>query len=346
MPEVVYVASAQTYLRDRVAPVSAHVALVTNGEALQVVQHDRRFLQVKTGKGEVGWIEEHLVIDAKDRTQFLQLQQEHLNDPVVATGVLRDELYLHLKPGRDTERFYLLPQNAKIQLLVRASIPKQMPGSSGPVSTGSGSPSLGGPSASPQPPEPMEDWWLIRDSSGKTGWILARRMDVDVPDEIGGYSEGQKMVGAYVLTTIRDAASSLPNQEVPVYLALLNTYKDGLPYDFDQIRVFSWNLKKHRYETAYRQRDLEGYLPVKITRESVDGGSPVPVFSIEVATGNGVSIDPRTGAARPAQSEWLRYELLGQMVKRIDTGNTRPVAAMAKPAASKKRIRKHRKGAG
>src|SRR6201986_5674694 len=299
-PEMVYVAAKQTYLRDRVAAVSNRIALVTNGEPLEVVEHGRRFLKTKTSKGEIGWIEEHMVIDQATFDQFAALQQQHAHDPVVATGVLRDDLYLHVKPGRDTERFYLLPENQKLQLLIRASVPKPTP-PQGPLpaphpaaKTPKGK--KGAKEALPGEPEiPMEDWWLVRDSRGQVGWMLSRRLDVDVPDEIAGYSEGQKIVGAYVLTRVYDAESSLPDKMVPEYVSVTNAYKDGLPYDFNQVRVFTWNVKKHRYETAYRQRNIQGFLPVTISQGKNSQGQALPQFSITVASGDDPKTDPATG---------------------------------------------------
>jgi SH3-like domain-containing protein len=351
-PEMVYVVAKQTYLRDRVAAVSNRVALVTNGEPLEVVEHGRRFLRTKTSKGEVGWIEDHMVIDQATYDQFAALQQQHAHDPVVATGILRDDLYLHVKPGRETDRFYLLPENEKLQFLIRASVPKPAPPQGILAAPRPAAPSkekkTAGAATPGEPAIPMEDWWLVRDSRGQVGWLLARRVDVDVPDEIAGYSEGQKIVGAYLLTKVYDSESSLPDKMVPEYVSVTNAYKDGLPYDFDQVRVFTWNVKKHRYETAYRQRNIEGYLPVVISQSKTSQGQPVPAFSITVATSDAVKVDPLTGAARPVDTESLNYQLEGGMVKRVTPAGppgSAPISANPKQAEAHAH-RRHSKGKG
>ena len=66
----------------------------------------------------------------------------------------------------------------------------------------------------------------------------------------------------------------------PEYLTVLSPYLAGLPYDFDQVRVFTWNVKMHRYETAFREKNIEGYLPVVIGNEKDPyGKSPLALTS-------------------------------------------------------------------
>jgi hypothetical protein len=251
-----------------------------------------------------------------------------------------------------------LPESQKLQLLIRASVPKPeppqgfltapRPPAAGKEKTGKEKQTAAKATPAGEPAVPMEDWWLVRDSRGQVGWLLSRRLDIDVPDEIAGYSEGQKIVGAYVLTRVTDPDSSLPDKLVPEYVSVTNAYKDGLPYDFDQVRVFTWNVKKHRYETAYRQRNIEGYLPVTISQSKNAQGQAIPVFSITVATSDAVKVDPVTGAARPVATDTLNYQLEGGMVKRVTPAGppgSGPVAARPK-AATGKAQRHHSKGKG
>ena len=359
--DTVYVSARQMYLRDRVAAVSNRVGEVANGQPLEVLERGRRFLKVKTEKNEIGWIEERAVIDGKAYDAFVQLARQHQQDPVVATATLRDELYLHILPGRETEHFYLLAANAKVRLLARASIAKApTPGFAPPIvpkpplktavegksptpAQGSNKAALPAngtqPAAAGAAPPVMEDWWLISDSQGHYGWLLASRMDVDVPDEIGTYAEGQRYVGAYVLNKVLDPEASTPDHQVPQYVTVLSPPKSGLPFDFDQVRVFTWSVKHHRYETAFRLHPIEGYLPVRVTYRPVPGGS-IPGFSFQIANSQNLSVDPATGITRPAAPRTITYEMNDTQVKR--TGSdlwpipiTHSADAKTKPKSAK-----------
>jgi hypothetical protein len=367
--EYVYVSARQVYLHDRVAAVSNRTALVTNGEALEVVEHGKRFVKVRTPKGEVGWLEEHAVIDDKLYAQFQDLTKKHAEDSVEASGELRDDLYLHVKPGRETAHFLLIPGNTKVQLLERGTIAKA-PAPGAPVPAKVKAPSA--IDTAPQP-IPMEDWWLVRDSSGHTGWLLSNRVDVDVPDEVGQYGEGQRMIAAYPIAKVLDDGTgrerrkdgsigkkhgkaaagpeiasdagdaAVAPKEMTEYVTVLSPPRGGLPYDFDQVRVFTWSLNHHRYETAYRLHGIQGYLPVKISTENVNGQSE-PTFSFEIANGPDVSIDPESGVTRPVAPRTIAFRLEGNIVKRtgadmgpIVLSRDPEEAAKAKSAAKKKR---------
>ena len=127
----------------------------------------------------------------------------------------------------------------------------------------------------------LEDWWLVRDGDNRVGWVLARMVDLDVPLEIAQYAEGQRLVAFFVLNEVEDKDKGA-RKKVPQYLCLLTEPHDGLPYDYDQVRVFTWNVRKHRYETAYREHRLDGVLPVTVTSETFDKEGTLPVFILRV----------------------------------------------------------------
>jgi hypothetical protein len=353
----VYVVAKQTFLRDRVAAVSNRTATVANGDKLEVLEHGRRFIRVQTAKGEQGWIDEKAVATQEVVGGFDELKQGHKDDPTVASAVVRDEVYLHAKPGRDTDRFYLLQEGEKLKMLARATLPKALPkGTRAPVAAAVASAAAAGAKTAKGPtgvvgdaplPPAMEDWWLVRDSKGDIGWIFSRMIDVDAPDALTRYSEGQRIVGAYVLTTVNDPDAEQADKNIPVYVTVLSPYKAGLPYDFDQVRVFTWNVKKHRYETGFRERNIEGYLPVSIKMEKDPYGKTpaaavaLPTFAYRVLSADSPVVipDPVTGAVVPGTTVLKTYRLEGNLVRRIlQPGGGAPEVAHPEPVAEKKKV--------
>jgi hypothetical protein len=177
--------------------------------------------------------------------------------------------------------------------------------------------------------KPFDDWWLVRNKEGKVGWVLARMVDLDIPLEIAQYAEGQRVMGAYVLNTVKDEEKG----DVPQYLVVLNEPKDGTPWDFSQIRVFSWNRAKHRYETAYRERNLVGYFPVKTATEDFGKEGVLPIFMIRKKNEDG-TISER------------KYRMIGPIVREVKSEGEPKAASSAQTKAERaahkaKKARKH-----
>lgn len=274
--EIAYVSAPQVILRDHVAAVFSKTGMVKNGDRVQILERERRFARVRTASGTEGWMEQRYLAPQQVYDGFQKLAQQYQGAPVQATGTTRNDTNIHLDPGRETEHLYQLNQGFKVSILRRAIAEKTVPGAiAKPVSAGKGESSN---AATPI----MEDWWLIRDPDGHVGWVLARLVDLDVPLEIAQYAEGQRPVAFFVLDQVADG-----DKKVAQYLVVLTEPKDGLPFDYNQVRVFTWNVKHHRYETAYREHNLDGVLPVTVSQENFDKEGTLPVFVLQVKDDNG-----------------------------------------------------------
>jgi SH3-like domain-containing protein len=273
--EIAYVSSPQAILRDHVSAVFSKTGVVKNGDRVQVLERERRFVRVRTASGAEGWIEQRSLVPQSVYDGFQKLAQQEQNVSIQATGTTRNDTNIHLEPGRETDHLYQLNQGSKVAILKRATAEKTIAGTMAkPASASKNQPS--------KPAALLEDWWLIRDPDGHVGWVLSRMVDLDVPLEIAQYAEGQRTVAFFVLNQVTDG-----EKKVPQYLVVLTEPKDGLPFDYDQIRVFTWNVKRHRYETAYREHNLDGVLPVTVSQEDFGKEGILPVFVLQVQDDNG-----------------------------------------------------------
>lgn len=305
--EIAYVSGVQVNLRDHVAAVYEKTGVVKNGERVEVLDHDRRFVKVRTATGVTGWMEQRYLVGQEVFDQIQKLTADNQNDPVQAQGVTRNDTNLHVEPGRDTEHLYQISSGEKLSLLKRGTAEKP-----GVVAPPSRSATPGGNLDKKAPVPVIEDWWLVRDSHSRVGWVLARMVDLDVPLDVAQYAEGQRIVAFFVLNQVQDG-----DKKVAQYLTVLTEPKDGLPFDFNQIRVFTWNVKRHRYETAYRER-MEGVLPVTVSQESFDKEGLLPAFILRVQDDNG-NVTER------------KYKLNTPIVRRVYGPGEAPVRTVRKP---------------
>jgi hypothetical protein len=357
--EIMYVSAPQANLRDHVATVYNRVGTVKNGDRVEVLERQKRFVRVRTAEKVEGWVELRALVPREIYDQFQQLVKDNRTLPVEGHGVTRVELNMHVTPGRETDTLYQLPENSKVELLKRAATgratpeeiaakraaalakatgeqakltpkkhpkPVPQPGQTQtPTTTAAPTPTTPAKPVAPTPeeeskPKPMDDWWLVRDQQGRVGWVLAHMVDIDIPLDVAQYAEGQRIQAAFVLNTVKDEEKG----EVKQYLVLLNENKDGIPYDFNQVRVFTWNLKRHRYETGYREHFIIGYFPAKVSTEDFGKEGTMPVFTIRKQNADG-SISDR------------KYRVIGNIVRPVLAPGEQPQQAAHSPDQPKKK---------
>jgi uncharacterized protein YgiM (DUF1202 family) len=355
--EIAYVAVPQAVLRDRVAALYNKVGTISNGQKVEILERQKRFVKVRTASQQEGWVEQRFLASQEVFDGFEKLAKENGTLPGQAKGVTRAELNMHLTPARDAEVLYQLGDGGKVEILKRAATERQTAGapksfsvsnqskaeprkpdakqvvlakstpSAGPATVRDANPPSQSGSANltpiapakPEEAKPMDDWWLVRDKQGRVGWVLARMIDLEVPMEIAQYAEGQRIQACFVLNRVHDESKD-QDKDVAQYLVLMTENKDGMPFDFNSFRVFTWNLRRHRYETAYRERNIMGFLPVGVGTRNFDKEGTQPIFTLKLENEGGQATDHT-------------YRLAGTLVRRVlATGEeTQKLAQSHKP---------------
>lgn len=162
-------------------------------------------------------------------------------------------------------------------------------------------------------PVVLENWTLVRTKNNQIGWVLSRNLMMSIPDEVAQYAEGKRITSYFSLGDVNDDEKGLKHNW------LWTTSSAETPYDFDSWRVFLWNRRHHRYETSYRQRDLEGYFPVHV--DPADSGALGRTFELITKDDDGAY------RKRTYLFDGVRVHLTG-------TENYNPATKQEKPAAA------------
>jgi hypothetical protein len=312
-----YAGPAKLILRQEINPKSAAVATAPHGERLDILQQRRRFVKVRTAKGEEGWTEERMLLTSNEVARLARFNQQARGMPSQGAATTYSTLNVHTEPSRSSPSFLQLKTGDKFDVIGHETAPRRAPPRK-PLVVAARKPVLVKkpgkapkipqplPPAPPKPPEdwrelsktnlpedpdenanepePADDWSLIRTSTGQSGWVLTRSVFMSIPDEVAQYAEGRRITAYFPLGDIRDG-----DQVKKIWL--WTTVEQSLtPYDYDSYRVFVWSLRRHRYETAYIQRRMKGHFPVLVEQPGfsvcVEGPQGTRVRRIYSLTGN------------------------------------------------------------
>ena len=312
-----FVAPPTLNVRADFAAKSATVATVHHGDRVAILQRHRRvFIRVRTASGAEGWVDEKQLLSASDMDKLKDLAKRAAKLPVQAQATADRNLNVYMAPSTQAPVFLQLKEKDKVDLLgllraPRVEIkrdplippapkkakapakpakepkypPPPMPKPPGPpkdwleLSKSAPPEESEEPEEAPARPVPVDDWSLVRTPTGQTGWALRRFLTMAIPDEVAQYAEGRRIVAYFPLGEVRDG-------DLKKNIWLWATVGGHPEWDFESFRVFIWSLRHHRYETAYIERNVEGYLPVLLETTEYSGAK-YPGFSVCVERSDG-----------------------------------------------------------
>lgn len=304
-----YVAPASLPLRKELALNSPAVATAKHGDRVEVIQTRRKFILVRTAAGVEGWTDNRQLITpaqmAAVKAMASLVRSLSSYGKANAVAVLNG----HTEPNRQSPGIFQLAEKTQVEVVARRVTPRNAAPSVGPLVVtappkparkkkdkkevaGSRLPPPPMPRA-PAPPEdwlelsqsdepedakpepvsekpakpvPLDEWALVRTADGRAGWVLGRMLSMAIPDEVAQYSEGARITSYHSLGQAHDGG------EVKDHWIWTTQSQGPRSYDFNAYRVFIWSVRHHRYETAFVERRVEGFLPVTVEEIDVPSG--------------------------------------------------------------------------
>lgn len=296
---VAYAGPAQLKIRKDLESKSPAVGTASHGDRLEVLDTRRRFVKVRTPEGVVGWTDANLLLSPVQMEDLRRLADIAAKLPSMGKASVFDALNMHVDPSRQSPSFYQIPESGSVDVIAHRIAPRIAPVAPQHVPARHSAPSSkktkakeskrSGPAPpmpqAPRPPArwqeisrprasdlpgylppseraaavPMDDWSLVRGKDGKAGWVLSRMLYMAIPDEVAQYAEGHRITAYLPLGDVKDKEGGETKHNW-----LWTTASTGaVDYEFDSFRVFVWSIKRHRYETAYIERNVKGYYPVE-----------------------------------------------------------------------------------
>lgn len=300
-----YVGEPDVTLWNSTAQVHEPTGELHWGDLVEVLAYSGQQVKIRTPLHSEGWVDNRSLLDGEAWQNEKNLYEKARRMSLQAVGHSKVLTNMHLGPGRDSVRAYQLPGSAPVAVVARSVAdvaplagaaasgegPKQedwllvytpVPKSAGSERGLVADVNLSSSAAATEADLAMgnsdqaQATVASRQIPPVAGWVLGRFVQLDYPDVIRDYatSSGVRPVAWFVLNYAGDSGATQPQ-----YLMVGSKAGDPAGCDFSMVRVYTWDAPKQRYETAFVEGDLCGYLPVRVSRQA-GVGDPQFDFSL------------------------------------------------------------------
>ena len=270
-----YISERSVTLWSSVAQVREQVGVLLYGDHVDVLARRNENVKVRTANGLIGWVDGRYLMEPDLWQRSAKLLKHASIIPVQARGRTKVPTNLRVEPGRNEPRLYQFSRNAPVEIVGRATADWVQ---------------VADEKESGEPAETKkEDWFLIRGIATRppgegvvrnsaitnttqpgdqtipiAGWVVARFVSLDLPDPVreGAESANIRPLAWFELNRVSDGEG-----EHPQYLSAGARGPEGQPCDFTTLRVYTWNTRKTRYETAFIDNNLCGAFPISVGKD-------------------------------------------------------------------------------
>jgi hypothetical protein len=317
-----YIGERSVTLWSGVAQVREPLDALHYGDHVEIVARHNDNVKVRTTNGEVGWIDARSLMETALWQRSAKLLGEAQELPVQARGRTKVATNLRVLPGRTQPRLYQFGRGNPVEIVGRAvadvaqaSDEKEPAGDAGDSKKEDsrkeewlfvrGLATRPPSEANPRTPDTFTTTQPGDRTSPIAGWIIGRFVEMDLPDAVraGTSSANVRPVAWFELNKVNDISGVKPQ-----YLVAGTRGADWQPCDFTNIRVYTWNPKKSRYETAYIENNLCGMMPVR----TGTGPKGEPEFRFR-----STDVNPSAGNSQVGNNDERVYRLIQKVVRRI-----------------------------
>ena len=301
-----YVSERSVTLWSSVAQVREQLGALGYGERVDVLARRNDNVKVRTAAGVIGWVDGRYLMEPELWQRSAKLLQQAEAIPVQARGRTKVPTNLRVEPGRTEPRLYQFSRNTQVEVVGRSTADW--------VQMTDEKESEGEPAETKK-----EDWFLVRATATRppgegvvrnsvittttqpgdqsipiAGWVVARFVALDLPDPVreGAESANIRALAWFELNRVTDDQG-----EHSQYLVAATKGPEGGPCDFTTTRVYTWNSRKSRYETAFIDNNLCGAFPIR--------------------TGKGAKGEPEFRFHMAGESNERVYRLIQTVVRRV-----------------------------